>query len=366
MPGFSFRARRLRLRKLYVPVGTLRSDAEDLADRYRAPVTAYDVAKEHAYTDTSPLGRRVAAAVEALDQRPHGGGERLLQPGGAAVGVGEREGAPEGGDSIRALGRDDESLPGVQEHVCGRPRRAQRRRVVVGDGAARGRVGQVADHDRQGLDQAVEGGERAGRLRRHRWERRCGERRGWCGRKPRRGDDQGGGGGASLPEQAQQATKFDEGDIGILNYALTLEFLEAEFYQRAAESGMLKGQVLEVAKSFGENEQEHVEALQATIQQMGGKPAEKPKAEFPLESQDKILQTAAEVENLGAAAYLGQAGKIQNKEVLAAALSIHTVEARHAAALNAVIGKSFVPDGAFAKPADMETVLAAVAPFLVK
>ena len=177
---------------------------------------------------------------------------------------------------------------------------------------------------------------------------------------------QGGGGqaGQMQPPPQQGASQFGEGDIGILNYALTLEFLEADFYQKAAESGMLKGAVLEVAKSFGQNEQEHVEALKATVEQMGGKPAAQPKATFPLESQQKILETAAEVENLGAAAYLGQAGLIQNKEVLAAALSIHSVEARHAAALNSVVGKSIVPEGAFAKPADMETVLAAVKPFL--
>ena len=80
--------------------------------------------------------------------------------------------------------------------------------------------------------------------------------------------------------------------------------------------------------------------------------------------EKKILETAATVENLGAAAYLGQAGRIKSKEVLAAALSIHTVEGRHAAVLNNVTGKSIVPDGAFAKPADMATVLKAVKPFI--
>ena len=80
--------------------------------------------------------------------------------------------------------------------------------------------------------------------------------------------------------------------------------------------------------------------------------------------EKKILETAATVENLGAAAYLGQAGQIKSKDVLAAALSIHSVEGRHAAVLNNVIGKSIVPDGAFAKPADMATVLKAVKPFI--
>ena len=77
-----------------------------------------------------------------------------------------------------------------------------------------------------------------------------------------------------------------------------------------------------------------------------------------------MLETAATVENLGAAAYLGQAPRIQSKEILAAALSIHSVEARHASALNTVVGRSIVPDGAFAKPASMEEVLPQVKPFL--
>ena len=73
---------------------------------------------------------------------------------------------------------------------------------------------------------------------------------------------------------------------------------------------------------------------------------------------------AGVVENLGAAAYLGQAGNIQSKEILAAALAIHTVEARHAATLNLVLKKSPTPDGAFAKPLSMAQVLTAVKPFI--
>ena len=158
--------------------------------------------------------------------------------------------------------------------------------------------------------------------------------------------------------------QFGKGDIGILNYALTLEYLETAFYQQAAKSGMLKGDALATAKVFGKHEAEHVAAIEATVKKLGGTPAKKPVAEFPLDSQKSILDLAATVENLGAAAYLGQAGMIKNKEVLAAALSIHTVEARHAAALNAIIGKPITPDGAFAKPADAAKVLAAVKPFI--
>ena len=157
------------------------------------------------------------------------------------------------------------------------------------------------------------------------------------------------------------------GDIDIVNYALTLEFLEADFYQQVIDSGEVTGPAAEVAKFIGQNEQEHVTALMATVEDLGGTPVEAPQTNFEdvlAGGQKMILATAATVENLGAAAYLGQAGNIENMDILAAALSIHTVEARHAAVLNQVTGKTIVPDGAFAKPATMEQVLKMVKPFI--
>ncbi len=155
------------------------------------------------------------------------------------------------------------------------------------------------------------------------------------------------------------------GDIDIVNYALTLEYVEAAFYTKVVASGLFKGAQLDAIKRIGENEKEHVAALTATAKKLGGTPAPKPKTKFPLGSPSAVLKLAATVENLGAAAYLGQAAAIQSKEVLAAALSIHSVEGRHAAALNTLVGKSITPDGAFAKPASMKQVLAAVQPFIV-
>ena len=173
------------------------------------------------------------------------------------------------------------------------------------------------------------------------------------------------------------AVDNNKSDLEILNYALTLEFLEADFYAQVIDSGMVKDpKVVTIAKKFGSTEQEHVDALTATIKKLGGKPVAAPKSNFG-PTFDKglmaTLEAAADVENLGAAAYLGQAGSIKNKEVLAAALAIHTVEARHAAALNELVGRGFggggglkgsLPDGPFAKPMDMKAVLAAVKPFL--
>jgi rubrerythrin len=157
---------------------------------------------------------------------------------------------------------------------------------------------------------------------------------------------------------------FGKGDLGILGYALTLEYLETDFYMQAAKSGKLSGKVLAVAKEFGSQEAQHVQALEGAIKKAGGKLPPKPKGKFPLKDQKSILKLAATVENLGSAAYLGQAGRIKNKEVLAAALAIHTVEGRHAAVLNSVIGEDITPDGAFAVPMDAAAVLAKVKPFI--
>jgi rubrerythrin len=158
-----------------------------------------------------------------------------------------------------------------------------------------------------------------------------------------------------------------KGDLEIVQYALTLEHLETDFYNAVIKSGAIKDKKLaETATMIRDNEQEHVDALTQTVKQLGGTP-KKPKTNFDSVikgGKDMILMTAATVENLGAAAYLGQAPRIKSKEVLAAALAIHTVEGRHAAALNEVAGKTIVPDGAFAKPASMAEVLPKVKPFL--
>jgi len=159
--------------------------------------------------------------------------------------------------------------------------------------------------------------------------------------------------------------QFGKGDVGILNYALTLEYLETAFYADVAKSGLFKGSDLETIRKFGSEEAEHVTALTGFVKQMGGKPAAKPKTEFPLKDAKSVLELAATVENLGAAAYLGQAANIKAAPVLSAALSIHSVEGRHAAALNTLLGKPITPDGAFAKPAGADEVLKSVEPFIV-
>ncbi len=169
---------------------------------------------------------------------------------------------------------------------------------------------------------------------------------------------------ASTAAATTATSSGESGDVAIANYALTLEYLETEFYEKVAASGFFSGKAASIIKDFGAQEKTHVEALKGAVEKLGGTPVAQPMGKFPIENAKQVTELAYTVENLGAAAYLGQAAKIQNAELLAAALSIHSVEARHASTLGTVLGKPVTPDGAFAKPADMPTVLAAVKPFL--
>ncbi|MGI9184268.1 MAG: ferritin-like domain-containing protein [Solirubrobacteraceae bacterium] len=159
------------------------------------------------------------------------------------------------------------------------------------------------------------------------------------------------------------SSSSSSGDLKIVNYALTLEYLESEFYAKVIKSRLFHGQSLSVIKTFGHEEHEHVAALHKLAKSLGT-PAAKPKGKFPIKNAGQVTKLASVVENLGAAAYLGQAGHIQSKEILAAALAIHSIEARHAATLNLLLKKSPTPHGAFAKPASMSYVLKAVKPFI--
>ncbi len=159
------------------------------------------------------------------------------------------------------------------------------------------------------------------------------------------------------------ASESSTSDLAIVNYALTLEYLESQFYAKVIKSGLFHGKNLSVIKTFGAEEAQHVLALKKVASSLGT-PAAEPTGKFPIKNAGQVTALAGAVENLGAAAYLGQAPRIRSKEILAAALAIHTIEARHAATINLVLKKSPTPDGAFAKPASMAQVLAAVKPFI--
>jgi len=164
---------------------------------------------------------------------------------------------------------------------------------------------------------------------------------------------------------ASVPASFGAGDVGILNYALTLEYLEEQFYAKVVAAKLFTGGVGSLVAEFGQQESEHVAAIHAAVLKLGGTPAAKPTGKFPITSAAAVAKLAYTVENLGASAYLGQAAHIMSPTVLASALAIHTIEARHAATLSTLVpGGQVTPDGAFAEPATSATVLAAVKPFI--
>jgi rubrerythrin len=153
-------------------------------------------------------------------------------------------------------------------------------------------------------------------------------------------------------------------DVEIVNYALTLEYLEAQLYDRAVRSGFFAGEELALLKRFRAHERQHIDVLTAAAGKLGGTPVEEPDGDFIAEDRIGLLKLIQRLENLGAAAYLGQAHRIDDDEILAAVLSIHSVEARHAVALNTILDKDIAPTGAFAKPATMTEVLPVTKLFL--
>ncbi|HEU4976462.1 MAG TPA: ferritin-like domain-containing protein [Baekduia sp.] len=151
-------------------------------------------------------------------------------------------------------------------------------------------------------------------------------------------------------------------DVEILNYALTLEYLEAAFYAEAVDRGKLHGEAQRFASVVAQHEAAHVQALKKVL---GGKAVKAPKFDFQgtTGSQKSFLATAQVLEDTGVSAYQGQAPRIKSDAVLASAGSILAVEARHAAWVRDIIGGGGDPvpaPSAFNEPKTMDQVLAAV------
>ncbi|MEA2372549.1 MAG: hypothetical protein QOH12_2943 [Solirubrobacteraceae bacterium] len=162
------------------------------------------------------------------------------------------------------------------------------------------------------------------------------------------------------------STPSATGDLGILNFALTLEYLESYFYNTVAKTANLTGEAKTLAALIASHEAAHVAGLVAAIKGAGGTPVTSPTFKFPAstKTQKGFLALASVLENTGVSAYNGQGPLLMSKAILATAGSIVQVEARHAAAINYMIGLSPTPDGGFDKPLAKAAVLKAVTPLI--
>jgi hypothetical protein len=152
-------------------------------------------------------------------------------------------------------------------------------------------------------------------------------------------------------------------DVDILNFALTLEYLESTFYEEAMKRVKATGELKKLLPMLASDEKQHVEALEGTIKKLGGKPVSKPKFDFEYNGTAEFLKLAQVFEDTGVSAYNGAGPAIKSKEVLGAAGSIVQVEARHAAAIALLNGKEPAPS-AFDSTLTEKQVLKAVEPFI--
>lgn len=144
-------------------------------------------------------------------------------------------------------------------------------------------------------------------------------------------------------------------DVEILNYALTLEYLEAAFYRDALANAGLRGETRRFARVAGAHESAHVAALRKVL---GAKAVARPRFDFGATtmSQGAFQKTAMAVEDLGVSAYAGQGPRLKQVPVIQAALAIHSVEARHAAWIRSILGRNPAP-AAFDPARNMGQVL---------
>ena len=165
------------------------------------------------------------------------------------------------------------------------------------------------------------------------------------------------------------AAKLPKQIVDTLNFALTLEHIEDAFYRSALDKDFIPKEHRDIFKQIGLHEAQHVKFLSGAL---GAVAAKRPEADFTAGGKyadvfsnfDTFLTLSQTFEDLGVAAYKGQAGNLmENGDILTAALQIHSVEARHAAAVRRIGGKK-AWDGAFDEPMSKDEVLATAKPFL--
>ena len=159
-------------------------------------------------------------------------------------------------------------------------------------------------------------------------------------------------------------------DLELVRYLLRIERVEVAFWEQVDQRGTLRDVGAgDMAAQFARNERGHLEQLERFARKLGFDGTDTVRTDFAgvfAAGPQEALRTGATLENLAAAAYLGQLNRIQDRNLLASVLAIHSVEGRQAAAVNRLAGRGFslgtsqlegaLPDGAFAEPMSMQQV----------
>lgn len=159
-------------------------------------------------------------------------------------------------------------------------------------------------------------------------------------------------------------------DIAVLNYALTLERLEADFYVRGLQrfgaadfAGFGVVGLFDRLRDIRDHEVAHVATIQSVVEGLGGAPVTGGEFAFPYTDARSFLRVAQVLENTGVSAYTGAVALIRLPAILTASSTIATVEARHAAYLNFVNGDNPFP-AATDTPRSPGDIIAAIQPFV--
>lgn len=151
------------------------------------------------------------------------------------------------------------------------------------------------------------------------------------------------GASAAGPVVARALAKGDGEDLDVLLFGLTLEHLHSDLYVHGAKLA-LSPQAQALVQELGQQEDQHVVALEAAVRKLGGVVPAKPRFVIPAHDEPTFLRLAQALEDLGVSAYNGAVGSIVSPAILAQAATIVQVEARHAAAWRLARGQRPAPD----------------------
>jgi rubrerythrin len=157
-------------------------------------------------------------------------------------------------------------------------------------------------------------------------------------------------------------------DIAVLQFALTLEYVQSALYRDALKDVPdLAPDTRRLVSELRDTEIEHVDALRATISEAGGRPNDRPRVDFgdALASEASFLKLANTLEDTGVSAYNGAAPQFENSDFVAAFASLAQVEARHAALVRFARDKPPAPLP-LDKASNQQAVRAAYGPFTVE